>query len=141
MLRTCRLFCLVLMFSLTMNSEARAHDSKILAALSGAKGIAAVTFTYAVLNGLAGWIWAYNWTRAGYTVEQTGRIQEGGGLAQSVVTWVFGGFIPLYLYLYLDHVKKHQARDAAALRGPAANLAPVVLAQSLGEWRASVNDL
>jgi len=94
------------------------HPHPFLSAISSPLGLASVAFTYAVLSGVANWIWAYNWAlRANVTAEQNARIQEAGGLSAAAITWVFGGLIPLYAFLYAGYVAQMK-RDAANANQP-----------------------
>lgn len=121
-------FCFIWMLAFSTGSEAMIqgqgqamvrgwHPHPFLSAISSPLGLASVAFTYAVLNGVTTWIWAWNWAlRSNVTADQSARIQEAGGLASAGVTWVFGGLIPLYAFLYASHVA-HMKKDAANANG------------------------
>lgn len=110
-----KILATVLILSLTTESVANArHDNAILAALSSSKGIAAVVFAGALLNGAANFVWAFNWTRVGASNQTNAQVQEAGGLASAALSWVVAGVIPFYLYLYSEHVKRHELKNAVA---------------------------
>jgi hypothetical protein len=119
MVNACRIVFLTFVLTLTMHSEAKArHGNKVAAALGSAKGIAAVAFTYNMLNGGATWAWGYDWTRNNLTdAITTSHIQEGGGLASAMLTWVVAAFVPLYGALYAEHMKRHQNTQSAGPPG------------------------
>lgn len=93
------------------------HSDAILNMLSTPKGIAAVAFVVSLLDGATSYVWAYNWMRDGHSAEMNARIEEAGGLASAVLCWTIGGFVPFYLYLYMNYRERlmaHGRSNAAA---------------------------
>jgi len=75
-------------------------------AIASDKGMAATGFVYALSSAISNFVWSFDWTRVGYTNDQKGKIQEGGGLSASAENALLGFIFAIWAY---EYKKNHPA--------------------------------
>lgn len=92
------------------SSPSSAFENRYMNALASPKGIAIVSFTYAITTGISNFIWAFDWTWIGASDQAKSIVQAVGGLTASLECFVFGAFIPILCYHYLKRHPIHKHR-------------------------------
>lgn len=64
------------------------------------KGIAYLTFSYGMFQGVSNFLWGFNWRHFGVSESATAIIQEVGGLSASAECFIFGALVPLSIYVF-----------------------------------------
>lgn len=64
------------------------------------KGIAYLTFSYGMLQGVSNFLWGFNWRHFGISESATAVIQEVGGVSASAECFIFGALVPLSIYVF-----------------------------------------
>lgn len=105
------------------SSNLMAKESAILNAIASPKGVAIITFTYAITTGISNVLWGMNWTWLGASDQANSIVQAVGGLSAAAEAFILGAFIPIICYKYLQHKKKAHAERADTRADPEAGTA------------------